>query len=100
MLLLIIVVLIPLIHDQFVHGLLLMPNQNGGKPPLSYQSFAKLAGEPPSPLATKYSSLPPVGPLGSCDVSEVPTIKDLGYEDDQLVCILYFKINNPLGTSN
>lgn len=58
--------------------------KNGGKPPLSYQSFVKLAGEPPSPLATKYSSLPPVGPLGSCDVSEVPTIKDLGYEDDQL----------------
>ncbi|KAJ1429111.1 Rossmann-like alpha/beta/alpha sandwich fold [Sesbania bispinosa] len=55
--------------------------KNGGKPPLSYQSFVKLAGEPPSPLSTKHSSLPPVGHLGSCDISEVPTLKDLGYED-------------------
>lgn len=69
-----------------------MPKQNGGKPPLSYQSFVKLAGEPHSPLLTKYSSLPPVGPLGSCHVSEVPTIKDLGYGDAKQVCILYFKI--------
>lgn len=65
-----------------------MPKQNGGKPPLSYQSFVKLAGEPPSPLSTKYSSLPPVGHLGSCDISEVPTVKDLGYEDAKMVCIL------------
>ncbi|BAT98552.1 hypothetical protein VIGAN_09221300 [Vigna angularis var. angularis] len=55
--------------------------KNGGKPPLSYQSFVKLAGEPPSPLTTVYSSLPPVGHLGSCDISEVPTITDLGYGD-------------------
>ncbi|RDX85811.1 (6-4)DNA photolyase [Mucuna pruriens] len=54
---------------------------NGGKPPLSYQSFVKLAGEPPSPISTVYSSLPPVGHLGSCDISEVPTIRDLGYGD-------------------
>ncbi|WJX42806.1 (6-4)DNA photolyase [Trifolium repens] len=58
--------------------------KNGGKPPLSYQSFVKLAGEPPSPLSTTYSSLPPVGHLGSCDISGVPTIKDLGYEDAKL----------------
>uniref|UniRef100_I1KVB3 (6-4)DNA photolyase n=1 Tax=Glycine max TaxID=3847 RepID=I1KVB3_SOYBN len=55
--------------------------KNGGKPPLSYQSFVKLAGEPPSSLSTVYSSLPPVGNLGSCDISEVPTIRDLGYGD-------------------
>ncbi|KAK2378686.1 cryptochrome-1 [Trifolium repens] len=58
--------------------------KNGGKPPLSYQSFVKLAGEPPSPLSTSYSSLPPVGHLGNCDISEVPTIKDLGYGDAKL----------------
>ncbi|CAL5210629.1 unnamed protein product [Lathyrus oleraceus] len=58
--------------------------KNGGKPPLSYQSFVKLAGEPPSPLSTKYSSLPPVGHLGSCEISEVPSVKDLGYEDAKL----------------
>nr|KYP54012.1 Cryptochrome-1 [Cajanus cajan] len=55
--------------------------KNGGKPPLSYQSFVKLAGEPPSPISTVYSSLPPVGHLGSCDISEVPTLRDLGYGD-------------------
>jgi hypothetical protein len=69
-----------------------MQKQNGGKLPLSYQSFVKLAGEPPSPLSTTYTSLPPVGHLGSCDISEVPTIKDLGYEDAKLVRILYFNI--------
>lgn len=57
--------------------------KNGGKPPLSYQSFVKLAGEPPSPLSTMYSSLPPVGQLGSCDISDVPTIRDLGYGDSE-----------------
>lgn len=86
----VIFVLIPLIHDQIDNVLAQMPKQNGGKPPLSYQSFVKLAGDPPSPLLTKYSSLPAVGHLGSCDISEVPTIKDLGYEDAKLVCILYF----------
>ncbi|XP_057454208.1 (6-4)DNA photolyase isoform X1 [Lotus japonicus] len=55
--------------------------KNGGKPPLSYQSFVKLAGDPPSPLLTELSSLPPVGHLGGCDIFEVPTVEDLGYED-------------------
>lgn len=27
------------------------------------------------------SSLPPVGHLGSCEISEVPTIEELGYEN-------------------
>ncbi|XP_027344568.1 (6-4)DNA photolyase isoform X2 [Abrus precatorius] len=57
--------------------------KNGGKPPLSYQSFVKLAGDPPSPLSTVHSSLPPLGHLGSCQISEVPTIRDLGYGDDE-----------------
>ncbi|KAI5594076.1 hypothetical protein BDE02_03G052700 [Populus trichocarpa] len=58
--------------------------RNGGKPPLTYQSFLKLAGQPSwasSPLLTSISSLPPVGDVGSCEISEVPTIKDLGYGD-------------------
>uniref|UniRef100_A0A9I9DT15 Photolyase/cryptochrome alpha/beta domain-containing protein n=1 Tax=Cucumis melo TaxID=3656 RepID=A0A9I9DT15_CUCME len=58
--------------------------KNGGSPPLSYQSFLKLAGEPSwacAPLSTTVSSLPPVGDTGRSDISDVPTIKDLGYED-------------------
>ncbi|KAG2379788.1 (6-4)DNA photolyase [Vigna angularis] len=65
--------------------------KNGGKPPLSYQSFVKLAGEPPSPLTTVYSSLPPVGHLGSCDISEVPTITDLGYGDAEQKWVANFE---------
>ncbi|KAK7294117.1 hypothetical protein RJT34_17000 [Clitoria ternatea] len=57
--------------------------KNGGKPPLSYQAFIKLAGEPPPPLTTVLTSLPSVGLLGSCVISEVPTIRDLGYGDDE-----------------
>ncbi|CAK9164838.1 unnamed protein product [Ilex paraguariensis] len=58
--------------------------KNGGKPPLSYQSFLKLAGQPSwaaSPLSTTLSWLPPVGEVGNCEISDVPTIKELGYED-------------------
>lgn len=58
--------------------------KNGGKPPLSYQSFVKLAGEPSwasSPLLTDLNWLPPVGNVGKCLISEVPSIKELGYED-------------------
>ncbi|KAF5453202.1 hypothetical protein F2P56_028121 [Juglans regia] len=55
--------------------------KNGGRPPLSYQSFVKLAGQPSSPLSHTLSSLPLVGDVGSCVISEVPTIKELGYVD-------------------
>ncbi|OMP00141.1 hypothetical protein COLO4_12882 [Corchorus olitorius] len=61
--------------------------KNGGKPPLSYQSFLKLAGEPSwasSPLSIDLSSIPPVGDVGSFEISQVPTLKELGYmERDQ-----------------
>ncbi|XP_034206484.1 (6-4)DNA photolyase isoform X1 [Prunus dulcis] len=60
--------------------------KNGGKPPLSYQSFLKLAGEPSwasSPLSITLSSLPPVGNTGNCNISEVPTVEELGYEETQ-----------------
>ncbi|XP_024026150.1 (6-4)DNA photolyase [Morus notabilis] len=58
--------------------------KNGGKPPLSYQSFLKLAGKPAwasSQLITTLSSLPPVGEFGNCEIFEVPTVEELGYED-------------------
>ncbi|KAL6559841.1 (6-4)DNA photolyase [Orobanche gracilis] len=60
--------------------------KNGGRPPLSYQSFVKLAGEPlwaSSPISTGLSWVPPVGNVGNCPVSEVPSIEELGYEDTQ-----------------
>ncbi|KAJ8773587.1 hypothetical protein K2173_005833 [Erythroxylum novogranatense] len=60
--------------------------KNGGKPPLSYQSFLKVAGQPSwasSPLVFELSSVPPVGDLGKCEISEVPTLKELGYRDNE-----------------
>ncbi|KAL4583964.1 hypothetical protein LXL04_008552 [Taraxacum kok-saghyz] len=68
--------------------------KNGGKPPLSYQSFLKLAGEPNwsiSSLSTTLSVIPPIGDLGNCEVSEVPTVEELGYEDIQEVDPPLFK---------
>ncbi|XP_073146085.1 (6-4)DNA photolyase [Henckelia pumila] len=58
--------------------------KNGGKPPLSYQSFVKLAGKPSwasSPISDEITRLPPVGSVGNCTISEVPSMKELGYED-------------------
>ncbi|PSR96043.1 (6-4)DNA photolyase [Actinidia chinensis var. chinensis] len=58
--------------------------KNDGRPPLSYQSFLKLAGQPSwasSPLSTVISSLPPIGNVGNCEISNVPTLPELGYED-------------------
>ncbi|XP_075510740.1 (6-4)DNA photolyase [Primulina tabacum] len=58
--------------------------KNGGKPPLSYQSFIKLAGKPSwasSHISDEITWLPPVGSVGNCMISEVPSMKELGYED-------------------
>ncbi|KAL7191392.1 hypothetical protein ACSBR2_023462 [Camellia fascicularis] len=58
--------------------------KNGGRPPLTYQSFVKLAGQPSwasSPLSTNISGLPPVGHVGNCEISKPPTLQELGYED-------------------
>ncbi|KAI8019928.1 (6-4)DNA photolyase [Camellia lanceoleosa] len=58
--------------------------KNGGRPPLTYQSFMKLAGQPSwasSPLSTNISGLSPVGNVGNCEISKVPTLQELGYED-------------------
>ncbi|CAL5327698.1 unnamed protein product [Camellia sinensis] len=57
--------------------------KNGGRPPLTYQSFVKLAGQPSwasSPLSTNISGLPPVGNVENCEISKVPTLQELGYE--------------------
>lgn len=65
-----------------------MTYQNGGKPPLSYQSFLKLAGKPSwegSPISTMLSSVPPVGDVGRCEVFEVPTLIELGYDETEQV---------------
>ncbi|KAL5976980.1 (6-4)DNA photolyase [Asimina triloba] len=55
--------------------------KNGGKPPLTYRAFVKLAGQPSAPLAETFSCLPRVGNIGDCEVLSVPTIKELGYGD-------------------
>ncbi|KAJ4718316.1 (6-4)DNA photolyase [Melia azedarach] len=58
--------------------------KNGGKPPLSYQSFLKVAGQPlwaSAPLTISLPLLSPVGDVGSCEISEVPTVEELGYRD-------------------
>ncbi|MFQ6643387.1 hypothetical protein Gotur_018388 [Gossypium turneri] len=53
--------------------------KNGGRPPLSYQSFLKLAGEPSFSLSVELSWMPPVGDVGRCEILQVPTLKELGY---------------------
>ncbi|KAI3891220.1 hypothetical protein MKW98_007525 [Papaver atlanticum] len=55
--------------------------KNGGKPPLSYQSFLKLAGEPSLPVASTVSSLPPLGNNVDYEMLGIPAIKELGYGD-------------------
>jgi cryptochrome len=61
--------------------LLILIHQNGGQPPLTYQSFIALAGRPVDPLATTYSLLPPLGETGDHELLNVPKIEDLGYGD-------------------
>uniref|UniRef100_A0A803LEG8 Photolyase/cryptochrome alpha/beta domain-containing protein n=1 Tax=Chenopodium quinoa TaxID=63459 RepID=A0A803LEG8_CHEQI len=58
--------------------------KNGGKPPLTYQSFLKVAGQPTwasSPVSTGPSSIPPPGDIGDLQISNVPTMEELGYLD-------------------
>lgn len=81
-----------LVLDFFFYGtvkiLCFLASKNGGKAPLSYQSFLKIAGEPScaeSELLMSYSSLPPIGDVGSIGVSEVPTLEELGYREDEQV---------------
>jgi cryptochrome len=55
--------------------------ENGSRPPLAYQSFVSIAGEPPEPVMEEYSELPPVGDTGEYELLPVPTVEDLGYGD-------------------
>jgi hypothetical protein len=55
--------------------------KNGGRPPLTYQSFLNIAGEPPAPLTEEYSVLPPIGDTGECELFSVPKLEELGYGD-------------------
>ena len=55
--------------------------QNGGRPPLTYQSFIAIAGEPPEPILEEYSELPPVGDTGEYELLPGPTVEELGYGD-------------------
>ncbi|PUZ74606.1 hypothetical protein GQ55_1G078500 [Panicum hallii var. hallii] len=56
-------------------------SKNGGRPPLTYQSFIAIAGEPPEPVLEEYSELPPVGDTGEYELLPVPTVEELGYGD-------------------
>uniref|UniRef100_A0A453NQT1 Photolyase/cryptochrome alpha/beta domain-containing protein n=1 Tax=Aegilops tauschii subsp. strangulata TaxID=200361 RepID=A0A453NQT1_AEGTS len=55
--------------------------KNGGRPPLTYQSFVATAGEPPKPVMEKYSELPPIGDTGGYELLPVPKLEELGYGD-------------------
>jgi hypothetical protein len=55
--------------------------KNGGRTPLTYQSFLNIAGEPPAPLTEEYSVLPPIGDTRECELFSVPKLEELGYGD-------------------
>jgi cryptochrome len=55
--------------------------KNGGLPPLTYQSFVKIAGEPPKPVVEEYTLLPPIGDTGEYELFSVPKLEELGYGD-------------------
>ncbi|CAI9114035.1 OLC1v1014654C1 [Oldenlandia corymbosa var. corymbosa] len=60
--------------------------KNGGRPPLTYQSFIKVAGQPSwssTPLSISLSCLPPIGNPGHDLVAEVASVNDLGYEETE-----------------
>lgn len=51
---------------------------------MNCQLILKLVGEPQwlsSPLSTTLDTIPPIGDVGNCEVIEVPTLQQLGYED-------------------
>ncbi|KAL2926249.1 (6-4)DNA photolyase [Bienertia sinuspersici] len=72
----------PVSHTLFDSRVII--DKNGGNQPLSYQSFLKVAGQPAwasSPVSTGLSSIPPPGDVGDIQISDVPTIAELGYAD-------------------
>ncbi|XP_039056713.1 (6-4)DNA photolyase-like [Hibiscus syriacus] len=73
----------PVSHTLFNHADII--EKVSKKPPLTYQSFLNLAGEPSwasSPLSVELSSIPPVRDVGRCDILQVPTVKELGYVEE------------------
>ncbi|XP_010914923.2 (6-4)DNA photolyase isoform X1 [Elaeis guineensis] len=69
----------PVSHTLFNPAVVI--EKNGGRPPLTYQSFVKLAGKPPTPHTETYSELPPVGNVEGYELLSVPAIEELGYGD-------------------
>jgi cryptochrome len=69
--------------------------QNGGRPPLTYQSFVSIAGEPPDPAMEEYSELPPLGDTGEYELLPVPTVEELGYGD-----ISQVRVESQIGPKN
>ncbi|KAG0486358.1 hypothetical protein HPP92_008453 [Vanilla planifolia] len=59
--------------------------KNGGKPPLTYQSFVAIAGKPPAPLSLVYNQLPAIGDVAGYELLSIPSIYDLGYKDVEQV---------------
>uniref|UniRef100_A0ACD5Z0H6 Uncharacterized protein n=1 Tax=Avena sativa TaxID=4498 RepID=A0ACD5Z0H6_AVESA len=55
--------------------------KNGGRPPLTYQSFVNIAGEPPEPVMEEYSVIPPIGDTREYELFPVPKLEELGYGD-------------------
>jgi len=57
--------------------------KNGGKAPLTYQSFCRLVGKPPPPLNDPPAKIPgPAADLNNVDITAVvPSLEDLGYTD-------------------
>ncbi|VAI56959.1 unnamed protein product [Triticum turgidum subsp. durum] len=68
---------------EIIEKLLFSPAnlKNGGRPPLTYQSFVATAGEPPKPVMEEYSELPPIGDTGGYELLPVPKLEELGYGD-------------------
>ncbi|XP_057837998.1 (6-4)DNA photolyase isoform X1 [Cryptomeria japonica] len=54
--------------------------KNGGKPPLTYQSFIKLISGAPHPLGDGPSSLPPID-IDDSKALTLPTLTTLGFKD-------------------
>ncbi|XP_024538612.1 (6-4)DNA photolyase [Selaginella moellendorffii] len=66
-------------HTIFNPDLLIA--KNGGKAPLTFQSFCKNLVPATKPIGNGPSSIPPTGDLHGIKVVPVPTLEELGYTD-------------------
>jgi len=74
----------PVSHTLYDPNVLIA--KNGGKAPLTMQSFQKVvdkAGPPPAPAADPPSSLPPCGAVPSGEYL-VPSLSDVGYGEEHM----------------